>query len=332
MDFEKRLKDELQMKAETMEPSSNLQKMVKTSFNTYHQEKKKRGRSMKKKLLVGLIAAAILIPTGTFAGTTLIDKIIGTPEEARRDMGMTENGYIGTMERVEVAKKLFTEEEFEKYVALLKETYHFYKKVSVVENGERKYTATNRLSPEEEKRDEEVMEELQKYDEKLDKHFTYTFEQAEKITGFPIKHPNYIPRGHHLILEEAKANVTIEKPRPLITMRYEDSNVKKGPTKSEADLGFTLYQSEVSDEDKKDYFIDKPFDQATEKGPYYYKDIKTYRLKGYDITFGEYKESNVRAMKLVVPAEGGRSAYQVYINGSTLSKKELEKILLSVVE
>ncbi|EEK72845.1 hypothetical protein bcere0007_26550 [Bacillus mycoides] len=37
-------------------------------------------------------------------------------------------------------------------------------------------------------------------------------------------------------------------------------------------------------------------------------------------------------MKIVVPAKERRSAYQVYINDSMLSKKELEKVLISVVE
>ncbi|PFK47701.1 hypothetical protein COI93_00990 [Bacillus cereus] len=331
MDFEKHLRDELQRKAAVMEPSRNLQKRVGNSFAAHYQVSKKGRRSMKKRLLIACIAIAVLIPTGTFAGTTLIDKIIGTPQEAKRDMGMGKDGYKGTMERVEIAKKLFTKEEFEKYVALLKESYHFYKKVSVMENGERKYTSTEHLSPEEKKRDSEVIVELQKYEEKLDAHFTYTFEQAEKITDFPIKHPTYIPQGHHLVWEEAKADATTGKPRPLITMRYEDSNVEKGPTKSEADLGFRLYQFGVFDE-QRDYGVEKPFDQVTEKEPSLYKDIKTYTLKGYNITFGEYKGLNVRGMKLVVPARKGRSSYQVYINESKLSKQELEKILLSVVE
>ncbi|MGW6147941.1 hypothetical protein ACWFN4_10520 [Bacillus mycoides] len=330
MDFEKYITNELKRKAGSIEPNTNLENKVQTSFHKYQKMKNKGVTSMKKKLLLGFVAAAVLIPTGTFAGTTIIDKIIGTPEEARKDMGMSEDGYTGLMERVEVAKHLFTKEDFEKYVELLQETYHFYKKVSVVENGERKHTAIGRLNADEEKRDSEVMEELNKYEEKIDQHFTYTFEQAGEITGFPIKRPSYIPKDHVLISEEAKADATVGKPRPLITMRYEDSNVKKGQTTSDVDLGFRLYQSGIFD-DNKDY-MDKPFDQATEKGPHYYKDIKTYQLKGYDITYGEYKESNVRAMKIVVPAKEGKNAYQVYINGSTLSKKELEKVLLSVVE
>ncbi len=42
---------------------------------------------MKKKLLLGFVAAAILIPTGTFAGTTLMDKIVGTPEKSKTRYG-----------------------------------------------------------------------------------------------------------------------------------------------------------------------------------------------------------------------------------------------------
>ena len=168
-------------------------------------------------------------------------------------MGMSEDGYTGLMERIEVAENLFAKEDFEKYVELLQETYHFYKKVSVVKNGERQHTAIGRLNADEEKRDSEVMEELNKYEEKIDQHFTYTFEQAGEITGFLIKRPSYIPKDHVLISEEAKADATVGKTRPLITMRYEDSNVKKGQTTSDVNLGFRLHQSGIFDDIKRLY-------------------------------------------------------------------------------
>ncbi|MGH0676681.1 hypothetical protein ACQVPP_05585 [Bacillus luti] len=332
MDFEKYVTNELKRKAANIEPSPNLEDKVQASFYKYQKMKNKEKISMKKKLLLGFIAAAILIPTGTFAGTTIMDKIVGTPEKARQDMGMTEDGYNGVMERIEIAKSIFTEEDFEKYVALLQETYHFYKKVSVVENGVRQYTATNRLNADEEKRDREVMEQLNTYEERIDQHFTYTFEQAEQITGFPIKHPTYIPVGHQLVFEEVKAEATLGKPMPLITMRYENQNVKKQPHTSEEELGFTIHQLEIVEGEYKDYFLDRPFDKPSERGHNFTGDIKKYKLNGYDVTFGEYKESNVRAMKIVVPAKDGENAYQIYINGSMLSKKELEKVILSMVE
>ncbi|MED3125379.1 hypothetical protein [Bacillus wiedmannii] len=332
MDFEKYVTNELKRKAVNIEPSPNLEDKVQASFYKYQKMKNKEKTSMKKKLLLGLVAAAILIPTGTFAGTTLMDKIVGTPEKARQDMGMTEDGYNGVMERIEIAKSIFTEEDFEKYVALLQETYHFYKKVSVVENGERQYTATNRLNADEEKRDREVMEQLNTYEERIDQQFTYTFEQAEKITGFPIKHPSYIPVGHQLVFEEVKAEATLGKPMPLITMRYEKRNVKKEPHTSDVELGFTIHQLEIVEGEYKDYFLDRPFDKPSKRGQNFTGDIKKYTLNGYDVTFGEYKESNVRAMKIVVPAKEGKNAYQIYINGSILSKKELEKVILSIVE
>jgi|GEM_PF-1024319 len=332
MDFEKYVTNELKRKAANIEPSPNLEDKVQASFYKYEKMKNKEKISMKKKLLLGFIAVAILIPTGTFAGTTIMDKIVGTPEKARQDMGMTEDGYNGVMERIEIAKSIFTEEDFEKYVALLQETYHFYKKVSVVENGERQYTATNRLNADEEKRDIEVMEQLNTYEERIDQQFTYTFEQAEKITGFPIKHPTYIPVGHQLVFEEVKAEATLGKPMPLITMRYENRNVKKEPHTSDVELGFTIHQLEIVEGEYKDYFLDRPFDKSSERGHNFTGDIKKYKLNGYDVTFGEYKESNVRAMKIVVPAKDGETAYQIYINGSMLSKKELEKVILSMVE
>ncbi|MEJ9133104.1 hypothetical protein P4408_27340, partial [Bacillus thuringiensis] len=121
-------------------------------------------------------------------------------------------------------------------------------------------------------------------------------------------------------------------PMPLITMRYENQNVKKQPHTSDAELGFTIHQLEIVEEEYKDYFIDRPFDKPSERGPNFTGDIKKYKLNGYNVTFGEYKESHVRAMKIVVPAREGRNAYQVYINDSMLSKKELEKVLLSVIE
>ncbi|KAA0745506.1 hypothetical protein DN389_13835 [Bacillus sp. AY3-1] len=332
MDFEKYVTNELKRKAANIEPSPNLEDKVQASFYKYQKMRNKEKTSMKKKLLLGFVAAAILIPTGTFAGTTLMDKIVGTPEKARQDMGMTEDGYNLVMERIEIAKSIFTEEDFEKYVALLQETYHFYKKVSVVENGERQYTATNRLNADEEKRDREVMEQLNIYEERINQHFTYTFEQAEKITGFPIKHPTYIPVGHQLVFEEVKAEATLDKPVPLITMRYENRNVKKEPHTSDVELVFTIHQLEIVEGEYKDYFLDRPFDKPSKRGQNFTGDIKKYTLNGYDVTFGEYKESNVRAMEIVVPAKEGKNAYQIYINGSMLSKKELEKVILSIVE
>ncbi|MEC2712968.1 hypothetical protein P9Z56_26355 [Bacillus cereus] len=332
MDFERYVTNELKRKAENIEPSPNLDNKVQTSFYKYQQSKMKRKVSMQKKLLLGFVAAAILIPTGTFAGTTLMDKIVGTPEKARQGMGMTEDGYNGVMERIEIAKSIFIEKDFDKYVTLLQESYYFYKKVSVVENGKRQYTATDRLNADEETRDREVMEQLHTYEERINQHFTYTFEQAEQITGFPVKHPTYIPVGHQLVLEEVKAEATLGKPMPLITMRYENQNVKKQPHTSDAELGFTIHQLEIVEGEYKDYFIDKPFDKPSERGPNFTGDIKKYKLNGYNVTFGEYKESHVRAMKIVVPAREGRNAYQVYINDSMLSKNELEKVLLSVVE
>ncbi|MRB77617.1 hypothetical protein GH844_20875 [Bacillus thuringiensis] len=123
-----------------------------------------------------------------------------------------------------------------------------------------------------------------------------------------------------------------EQDRPYIM----DEAILHKETRSElvevVQKGFTIYQLEIVEGEYKDYFIDRPFDKPSERGPNFTGDIKKYKLNGYDVTFGEYKESNVRAMKIVVPAREGRNAYQVYINDSMLSKKELENVLLSMIE
>jgi len=123
-----------------------------------------------------------------------------------------------------------------------------------------------------------------------------------------------------------------EQDRPYIM----DEAILHKETRSElvevVQKGFTIYQLEIVEGEYKDYFIDRPFDKPSERGPNFTGDIKKYKLNGYDVTFGEYKKSNVRAMKIVVPAREGRNAYQVYINDSMLSKKELENVLLSMIE
>ncbi|MEH7459970.1 hypothetical protein V7183_23010 [Bacillus sp. JJ1127] len=324
MDFEKRLKDELQMKAEAMEPPSNLQKMVKTSFNTYHQEKKKRRRSMKKKLLVGLIAAAILIPTGTFAGPTLVSKVIGTPEEAKEQFGAVEEEYKEFNEIFEIANQLFTKEEFEKFSKLWKESQALNKKAIVVD-GKREGRSTARLSKEELKRYDEVNEELRPYEEKIYGKFKYTIKEAQELVNFPIKHPDYLPENYRLYEEEARAEITTGKPQPLITLTYVKGELSSKSGSFE-DV-FQIKQSEIFEikkipyEQNLDNFDEQPFNR-----------LSNYTIDGCRVTLGEYKFGNIIGMRIIVPAKNGRNEYRIFVTDSKLPKKELEKVLFSMVK
>ena len=68
MDFEKYITNELKRNAETLEPTPNLEDKVQTSFHKYQQMKKKGKASMKKKLLLGFVAAAVLYTNRYFCG------------------------------------------------------------------------------------------------------------------------------------------------------------------------------------------------------------------------------------------------------------------------
>ncbi|WP_245592388.1 hypothetical protein [Ectobacillus panaciterrae] len=231
-------------------------------------------------------------------------------------------------ESLEVAKQILTKEELERYTVLLKEDFGYMEKISVVENGER-HTDKNRynsLTPEEHKRAGKIMSELNVYREKINAKFTYTLEEAQKLAVFPIKRPTYLPAGYVLEETVAKAQATVGTPKPVVTMRYKNS--ESDETKSIAEQGFTIVQSEIFDHD---YVVDEigPF---TNSKKFAFDTVTDYTLEGYSISFGKYRSGNVKGMKLVVPAKEGKNAYQVYINSSILSKEELEKVLLSIVK
>ena len=60
MDFEKQLREEFQREAEHMQPSNQLKKRVSTSFEEYRQTKVKYKSLMKKRVLIGVTAAACI--------------------------------------------------------------------------------------------------------------------------------------------------------------------------------------------------------------------------------------------------------------------------------
>lgn len=333
MDFEKQLHNDLKKAAKNMQPSKELQTRVSASFQAYRQEKMKRRTHMKKRFITAIVAAAVLVPTGVFAGPnlpSLLEKIIGTSEEAKQKTGTSKEGYESLNKSLEVAKQIFTKEELERYTALLKEDFNYMKRISVVENGERHTDMDryNSLTPEEHKKAEKITSELNVYQEKINASFTYTLEEAQKLAVFPIKRPTYLPAGYVLEETMAKAQATVGTPKPVVVMRYKNGESDK--TKSTAEQGFTIVQSDI-ETTNHDYIVDEigPF---TNSKKFTFHTVTDYTLEGYSISFGKYRSGKIKGMKLVVPEKEGKSAYQVYINSSILSQKELEKVLLSIVK
>jgi len=328
MDFEKQLRDELLRQAENKQPTKELQTRVLASFKQYQQtqQTKRKGKSfMKKRLIAGFVAAVVLVPTGVFAGPTLVNKIIGSPEDAKNKYGLVEQEYNDSNELLEVAKKLFTKEEFEKFTTLWKEDAELNKKAIVV-NGQRTSRGTYRLSKEELKRYTEVGKELAPYMEKIFKQFEYSLDGAQRLVNYPINHPTYIPKGYKLDGEGARADVTTGKPMPIISMTYKKNNADE--SKAMAYWMFTI-QIQENLKEKLTPYENNIFAFERHDTDDIYND---YTLDGYKFTLRKNKHGNIISVRISVPEKEGKSAYQMFIVNSALPKEELEKVLLSMVK
>ncbi len=325
MDFEKKLRHELQDASERMLPSQHLQPRVTASFREFHSKKGKGRSSLKKRLMVGVFAAALIAPAGVYAGSTLVDKIIGTPEEANKQYGIVEAEYQEYSELFEVAHQIFSKEDFEKFTAAWKE-YMAINKKTIVVDGKRVSSASYRLSPEELKKFDEAYYKLEPYLNKIQSKFNFTVDEAKKLMNFPVKYPTYIPKNYQLESMDVKTKITSGKPKPTINITYKKNNADE--SQAMAFWTFTIYLSENVEEkllpfgDNLESFEGAPYDLR-----------KNYTIDGCRVTLGEYKFGNrIKGVRVIVPAKNGQSSYQMYIRASTLPKEELEKILMSMVE
>jgi hypothetical protein len=83
MTIERNLREHLHKEAETMECPPAISKRIEQSYSQYLQRKRSKP-TMKKRLISGIVAAAILIPTAAFAAPTLIDMLTRTPMTAEQ--------------------------------------------------------------------------------------------------------------------------------------------------------------------------------------------------------------------------------------------------------
>lgn len=79
------------------------------------------GRRMKKWIAAGILAAALVIPTGAYAGYNyLADSIYGSQENIAK-YGVGQNQYEELEAKLQSAKQNLSEEEFTKWMSLLQE-------------------------------------------------------------------------------------------------------------------------------------------------------------------------------------------------------------------
>ncbi len=81
--MERKIREHLQQKAETMECPPAISRRIEQSYSHYLQQKRS-GITMKKRLISGIAAAAILIPTAAFAAPALIEILTRTPMTAEQ--------------------------------------------------------------------------------------------------------------------------------------------------------------------------------------------------------------------------------------------------------
>ncbi len=83
MTIERKIREYLHKSAETMECPTAISKRIEQSYSQYLQQKRSE-RTMKKRLIGGIVAAAILIPTSAFAAPPLIEMLTRTPMTAEQ--------------------------------------------------------------------------------------------------------------------------------------------------------------------------------------------------------------------------------------------------------
>lgn len=236
----------------------------------------------------------------------IVEKMAGTPEQAKTNLGKEEEHYNKLLNEVAVAQKYLSKEDFEnlyipltsKIVALDGKTYT---------GDPDKPFNPELLTTEEKAALKEAAKTITPIREKFYSLFIYTQEEAQSLVEFPIKKPTYTPDGYQLVNEDHRAEITTGKPEPVMSWQYtaEDEGV------------YYVYLAATS--------VEHP--ALSSKG----YNLETYMLEGKKVFFGHFTGSNTKMMKMTVPAKDGNEAYQIVIQDSMLNKEELEKILLSML-
>ncbi|WP_242235572.1 M56 family metallopeptidase [Bacillus cereus group sp. BfR-BA-01316] len=241
---------------------------------------------------------------------TVVEKIVGTKEQAHAELKISEEQYKEMIDKIAAAKKFLTKKEFDTLVKLQEDWFSL----------EKKEIALGEMLNEEEQNKLETNGNSQgPLWEKVRKHFPSTIEDAKKLVDFPIKKPNYMPEGYHLVKEQVDSDITIEKPNLVVRTEYIDGD----------DGQIIIEQSEVLGA-KKDPWNRKGFHMFEEYELQFVQGMEM--IGGNQVTFGKSSDSNITGMKMIVPAKDGKSAYQIVITVSILNKAELEKVMLSMLK
>ncbi|KAA0764390.1 M56 family metallopeptidase [Bacillus sp. SH5-2] len=228
----------------------------------------------------------------------IVEKMIGTKEQAFVEFDIPEGRYEYLLQEIEVARNLLTKEEFDQFIKLQREEYIIDKKIRSVGTPED-------LEPDDQKKLEENSKAIEPLWRKIYSHFIST------SFDFPIKKPTYVAKGYELKRGKVETVITTKKLNPINTLEYRAG-----------EFGYTIYQSAILERGRD------PFYQWIKDND----KIENYELEGAQVTFVKMTGSNIKAMKMIVPAIGKDNAYQVVIIDDVLNKAELEKIMISFLK
>jgi len=309
------MNNEVKREMEKIEIPEELHARTVLGIKQVKQEKRKwKGYP---KWMIGTAASLMIIGAslsigGSYisdAAETLLGKVFGTEEQTQiqedilkfapdREGGAEEAKmlFVQMEQHLKLAKEHLSAEDFEDYSQLIKESTEI---------------NVQSMNPEAdwgkiEKRLLELEKELRKYG--VYELTIHTLEEARAMVSYPINYPAYIPEGYELIEEEARTTYAHPGEDPVVTLQYE-----------QIDGEMNFYT-----------FIEK-IDPTKEDELTFYDQVDSYQLNGYTFEYayddGEY-HSNVQGMRITIPEE----SYEILIHASLLSKEEMEKILLSMVE
>jgi hypothetical protein len=143
------------------------------------------------------------------------------------------------------------------------------------------------------KRLDEISSELKNYEQKV----------LAKSVDFSILKPTYIPEGYSFKETTIRPKTGFFRKDPSVELEYE-----KGES------GFSTTQDKIGEKNLLDDWN------------FQYTD--SYTLEGYRLDFKHSDDTNVQGMRITVPEKG----IKIFILADLLTKEEMEKILLSMVE
>lgn len=150
---------------------------------------------------------------------------------------------------------------------------------------------------EEEKRLDQVQESMETYENK------FALIEAQRLASYTITKPTYITEGYKQVDE----NFIIynEGEEPVVSLNYSD--------------GETFFST-------KQMNINQKIDIEMQETGFFEK-TESYSLNGFEFDYFYSKEERV-GMRVTVPEKG----YKIVLIANVLSKEEMQKVLLSMVE